>query len=55
MGQMFRGVPRQILPHGQNQCPKGMNFQLPANLHGNHSLSVGEVVRLHPNMPAPRD
>jgi hypothetical protein len=27
VGQMFHGVPRQVLPHGQNQCPEGMNLQ----------------------------
>jgi hypothetical protein len=51
MGQMFHGVPRQILPHGQNQIPERMNFELPAKLHENHFQGVGEAAGLHPSMP----
>ena len=47
VGQMFRDVPRQVLPHGQNQCPEGMNFELLAKLHVNHSRGVGIHVCLH--------
>ena len=34
MGEMVHDIPREILPHGQNQCPEGENFQLPAEFHG---------------------
>jgi hypothetical protein len=28
MGQMFHGIPREIFPHGQNQCPVGKILNL---------------------------
>ena len=55
VGQKFHGVPLQVLPHGQNKCPEGMNLQLPAKHHGIHSRGMGKVVGLHPSMPAPHD
>ena len=53
MDQMFRGVPRQVLPHEQNQCPEGKNFQLPAEHHSVNSRGTGKTTRLHPSMPTP--
>ena len=55
VGQMFHDVPRQVLPHGQNQCSKGINLQLLTECHRIHSRGVGKVAGLHPSMTAPRD
>jgi hypothetical protein len=55
VGQMFCGIPHQVLPHGQNQHPEGMNFKLLAKLHGKHSQGVGKAVGLHLGMPTPWD
>ena len=55
VGEMLHSVPHKILPHGQNQCPKGENFELLADFNGNYPRGVAEVAGLHPGMPAPRD
>ena len=39
---MFHGVPHEVFPHGQNQCPEGENFKLLANFNGIHPRGVGE-------------
>ena len=39
MGQMFHGVPRQILPVGENKCPVWKNFKFPADRDGIHPRS----------------
>jgi hypothetical protein len=33
----------------------GKNHQFPAEFNGTHPRGVGEVVRIHPSMPSPRD
>jgi len=53
--QMFGGIPYKVLPHGQNQCPEGKDFQLPAEFHGMYSQGIGDIVGLHPGLPAPGD
>ena len=55
VGQMFRGVPHHVLPHGQNQCPMGTNFKLLADHHGIHSRGMGKAVGLHLSTLTPRD
>ena len=55
VGQMFRGVPRKVFPHGQNQCPEGENFKLPADFTRIHSQGMGEALGLHPSLPVPRN
>ena len=52
---MFRGVPREIFPHGQNQYPEVKDFKLPANFTGIHHRGVGETAGLHPRLPTPRN
>jgi hypothetical protein len=34
MEQMFRDVPHEVLPHGQNQRHEGENFKLLAEFNG---------------------
>ena len=55
MGQMFCGVPREVFPHGQNQCPEGENFKFLADFNGMYPRGVGEATGLHLGLPAPRD
>ena len=47
MGQMFHGVPRQILPVGQNKCPAWKNIKFLADRDGIHPRSLGEIARIH--------
>jgi hypothetical protein len=54
-GKVFHNVPRQILPHGQNQCPKRTNLQPPAEHHIIHSWGIEKVVGLHPSILTPWD
>ena len=55
MGQMFRGIPHEIFPHGQNQCSEGENFKLPANYTGVYPQGMGEAAGLHLGLPAPQN
>ena len=36
LGQMLQGVPRKILPVGQNKCPVRENIKFPADGDGIH-------------------
>ena len=51
MGQMFHGVPRQILPVGQKKCPTWENFKFLADRDGIHPKSLGETPRIHTPCP----
>ena len=55
VGQMFRGVPHEIVPHGQNQRPEGENFKLLADFTRIHPRGVGKAPGLHPSLPTPRN
>ena len=43
VGQVLHNVPREVFPHGQNQCPTGENFKLPVEFNGVHPRGVGEA------------
>ena len=55
MGQMFRGIPREVFPHGQNQCPEGKIFKFPADFTRIHPRGMGEAAGLYPSLPTPWD
>ena len=50
LGQMLQGIPRKILPAGQNKCPARENFKFPADGDGIHPRSLGEAVGIHPGL-----
>ena len=45
LGQMFRSVPRKVLPAGQNKCPARENFKFPADRDGIHPRKLGRGCR----------
>ena len=47
---MLQGVPRKILPAGQNKCPARENFKFPVDKDGIHPRSLGEAVGIHPGL-----
>ena len=55
VGQMFCGIPREVFPHGQNQCPKGEMFELLTIFTRIHPRGVGKAPGLHPGLPIPRN
>ena len=55
MGQVFHGVPRQILPVGQNQCPAWKNFKFLAHKDAIHPRSLGKVARVHTRLSSSWD
>ena len=40
---MIQGVPRKILPAGQNKCPTRENIKFPADRDGIHPRILGEA------------
>ena len=53
--QMFRSIPCEVFPNGQNQCPEGENFKLLANFTRIHTRGVEKATGLHPGLPTPQN